>query len=132
MTFRWRVDDGSTLNDSFAIFQGIQTCIAGKLYIYVIFQGGGGGGSDPCPPHSGSPHVLSNKHKISYECTLCKCYTNFISFNNKLVIHARIQRGDRGSGPPPPPLKNHKSIGFHSNTVRTPLKSQSYQASIQC
>ena len=29
--------------------------------------------------------------------------------------HARIQRGVQG-GPSPPPLKNHKSIGFLSNT----------------
>ena len=28
--------------------------------------------------------------------------TSFLDFNIN-VIHARIQRGDRGSGPPPPP-----------------------------
>ena len=32
----------------------------------------------------------------------------------------------------PPPLKNHKNIGFLNNTAADPLKSQSYQASIQC
>ena len=33
----------------------------------------------------------------------------------------------------PPPLKNHKNMGFLSNTGLDPLKkSQSYQASIQC
>ena len=32
----------------------------------------------------------------------------------------------------PPPLKNHKNVGFLSNTGPDPLKSQSYQASIQC
>ena len=38
--------------------------------------------------------------------------------------------GDRGSGPP---LKNHKNIGFISNTGPDPLKkSQRYKASIQC
>ena len=31
-----------------------------------------------------------------------------------------------------PPLKNHKNIGFLNNTAPDPLKSQSYQASIQC
>ena len=33
--------------------------------------------------------------------------------------HARIQRGDRRSGPPPPPhlLQNHKNVGFLSNTA---------------
>ena len=32
----------------------------------------------------------------------------------------------------PPPLKNHKNIGFLSNTGSDPLKNCSYQASIQC
>ena len=34
----------------------------------------------------------------------------------------RIQRGDRGSGPPPP-LENHKNIGFLINTGPDPLKN---------
>ena len=34
--------------------------------------------------------------------------------------HVRIQRGDRGSGPS---LKNHKNIGFLSNTGPDPLKN---------
>ena len=34
--------------------------------------------------------------------------------------HVRIQRGDRGSGPPPL-LKNHKNIGFLSNSGPDPL-----------
>ena len=39
--------------------------------------------------------------------------------------------GDMGSGPPP--LKNHKTIGFSSNTGMDLLKkSQGYQASIKC
>ena len=41
-------------------------------------------------------------------------------------------RLSRGSGHPTPPLKNHKNIGFLNNTAPDPLKSQSYQASIQC
>ena len=40
--FKWRADDGLTLN---AIFQGIRTCIARKPYIFVICKGVG----DPCP-----------------------------------------------------------------------------------
>ena len=36
-----------------------------------------------------------------------------------IITHVRIQRGDRGSGPP---LKNHKNIGFLSNTGLDPLK----------
>ena len=38
--------------------------------------------------------------------------------------------GGRGSGPPPGKLL--KNIGFLSNTGPDPLKSQSYQSSIQC
>ena len=34
---------------------------------------------------------------------------------------ADSEEGDRGSEPPPP-KKNHKTIGFHSNTGPDPLK----------
>ena len=45
----------------------------------------------------------------------------YISISVDLVrSHARIQRGDRGSGPPH--LKNHKNIEFLSNTGPHPLK----------
>ena len=37
-------------------------------------------------------------------------------------IHARIQRGDRGTGHPPP-MKNHKNKGFLSNTGLDRLKN---------
>ena len=47
---------------------------------------------------------ISGKHLLSDAC------------------HGRIQRD---------PLKNHKNIGFPSNIDPDPLKSQSYQASIQ-
>ena len=45
---KWRADDGPTLNAGLvaAIFQGIQTCIARKPYIFVCFQGG----PDPLSP----------------------------------------------------------------------------------
>ena len=48
-------------------------------------------------------------------------------------MHVRIQRGggDRGQGSGPP-LKNHKNIGFSSNTGRDPLKNRCCQAIIQC
>ena len=36
------------------------------------------------------------------------------------ITNVRIQRGDRGSGPP---LKNHKLKGFPSNTGPDPLKN---------
>ena len=57
MAFRWRANDGPTLNAGLVatIFQGIRTYIAQKSYIFVIFQGGGG--PDPLPPPpSGSAH----------------------------------------------------------------------------
>ena len=46
--FRWCADAGPTLNAGLvaAFFQGIQTCIARKPYIFVIFQGG----PDPLTP----------------------------------------------------------------------------------
>ena len=40
------------------IFQGTQTSIAKNLYIFVIFQGGGGGVGTPCPPLD--PHMNPN------------------------------------------------------------------------
>ena len=53
MAFCWCADDGPTLKVSLAGqlcgFQGIQTSIAKKPYIFVIFQGGGGG-LTPVPP----------------------------------------------------------------------------------
>ena len=48
----------------------------------------------------------------------------------KYYIHAWIQMGDRT--PPPPPLKNHKIIGFLSNTGLKALKTTNHKASIQC
>ena len=36
--------------------------------------------------------------------------------------HAGIERGERGSAPPPP-LQNHKAIGMLSNTDPDPLES---------
>ena len=46
----------------------------------------------------------------------------YISISVDIVrSHARIQRGDRGYGPPPH-LKNHKNIEFLSNTGPDPLK----------
>ena len=54
MAFRWRADDGHILNAGLvsAIFQGIRTCIAGKPYIFVIFQGV----RTLCPPAM-DPHM---------------------------------------------------------------------------
>ena len=40
--------------------------------------------------------------------------------------------GGQGVQPSPPPLKNHKNIGFSSNTGPDLLRNRSYEASIQC
>ena len=63
MAFRCRADDGPPLDADLvaAIFQGIRTNIARKPYIYVIFQGGGGGVRTPVPPldpHMGDAFTL--------------------------------------------------------------------------
>ena len=39
---------------------------------------------------------------------------------DQVILHVRIQTGGQGSGPP---LKNHKNIGFLSNTGPDPLKN---------
>ena len=49
-----------------------------------------------------------------------------------LGCHGRIERGDRGSGPPPPPEKSQKIRVSKQYWSGSPAKSQSYQASIQC
>ena len=43
MAFRWRVDDGPTLNAGLKVchFQGIRTSIAKTAIFFVIFQGAG-------------------------------------------------------------------------------------------
>ena len=55
MAFRWRADNGPTLNAGLVavIFQGVRTSIAKKLYIFDIFQGREG----PDPHPSGSAHA---------------------------------------------------------------------------
>ena len=50
---------------------------------------------------------------------------------NGRQIHLCADPEVRGSEPPPPP-ESYKNIGSYSNNVPIPLKSQSYQASIQC
>ena len=45
-----------------------------------------------------------------------------------LVLHARIQMGAGERGPDLPPLKNHKNIGFLSNTGPDPLKITKLQS----
>ena len=65
-------------------------------------------------------------------CQLMKLMHKMLSYiedlTRMLTCWADPEGEDRGSGPP---LKNHKAIGFLSNTCPDPLKLQSYQASIQ-
>ena len=58
MAFRWRADDGPTLNAGSlaAIFQVIRSCIAKKPYIFIIFQGV----LDPLPPTPSGSHMDFN------------------------------------------------------------------------
>ena len=54
-------------------------------------------------------------------CIQLAKYNNFIDIDSHLnfeLAHARIQMGDRVSGPP---LKKHKAIGFLSNTGPVPM-----------
>ena len=55
MAFRWRADDGPTLNACLVAlcFKEIRTSIAEKPYIFVIFQGSGfrTPGPTPLDPH---------------------------------------------------------------------------------
>ena len=43
-----------------------------------------------------------------------------MTYERTQILHAQIQRGDRGSRLP---LKNHKNLGFSSNTCPDPLKN---------
>ena len=71
MAFRWRVDDGPTLNKywlgSIVIFQGIWTSIAGNPIILWFFRGGwrGGGGSrSPVPSLDPPMHDTFKMHGL--------------------------------------------------------------------
>ena len=65
-----------------------------------------------------------------YQMRRCKFVSDSMDINNVWIMSG-FRGGDRGSGHPPP-LKNHKNIGFSSKTGPDPLKNRSYQASIQC
>ena len=67
MAFRWRADDGPALNAGL-VLQVIMTNFAWKPYIFVIFQGGGGGlyfcvfqgggGPDPLSSSTMDPRMI--------------------------------------------------------------------------
>ena len=76
MAFRWRADDGPTLNALLvaAIFRG-----SGPVSLenpnFVIFQGGGGGGGPDPVPHSESAYGYS--HSTEYNSLAC-----YIQYSN--------------------------------------------------
>ena len=75
-------------------------------------------------------NIFMHKHDVSKEfCNKCQDQDEsvhgmfiviFIQMYMHTCTHVRIQRENRGSGPPP--LKNRKNIGFLSNTGLEPLK----------
>ena len=81
MAFRWPADDGPTLNAGLVVccFQGFQTSIAKKPYIFVIFQGG----PDPCPP-SGSTHVCSTFSANKVKKKIHFIINSFVHVNSPL------------------------------------------------
>ena len=73
--------------------------------------------TDTCfDPSEGSLHMGKREH----------AHPNFLGLSCGRGVGVGWDRGSR------PPLKNHQNIGFPGNTGPDPLKSQSYQASIQC
>ena len=62
----------STLNAglvALCFFQGTRTSIAKKPYIFVNFQGGGGGVGTPCP-HSESAYGMGNASSYNHRLAL--------------------------------------------------------------
>ena len=87
--------------------------------------------------------LLDNGTKIScagtnnylYLSSLMKFITLVFEDNYKEIIRRACADPEGGAGvrtPPPLTLENYKNIGSLAILVWIPLKSQSYQASIQC
>ena len=79
MAFRWRGDDGPTLNTGL-VLQRFWASIAKENNIFTIFQGGGEGGPDPLSPSLDPPMLLRGKRldcstlivlRLSMLCSLC-------------------------------------------------------------
>ena len=66
--------------------------------------------------------LLKDDQPVSEEAYKAQCQREAMKVSSSLVNHVRIQRGGggRGSGPS---LKNHKNIGFLSNTGPDPLEN---------
>ena len=78
MPFRWRADDGQTLNAGLVVcdFQGIRTNIAKEPYIFVIFQGVEGSASGSAH----TQHAFNSNLHLSI-CTMESGYAEGV--NNK-------------------------------------------------
>ena len=74
---KWRFAGGLMMTNSecwlgsFVIFQVFQASFAKKPYIFVIFQGGGGG-PEPLPPSLDSPILVSNCFSIEVRTGFCE------------------------------------------------------------
>ena len=72
-------------------------------------------------------NVLSKIRCMTFD----SCYIPRLRHIKCLIQHVRIQRGDRGSGPPPPEKSQKYRVSLQCWSG-SPEKSQSYQATIQC
>ena len=75
MVYRWRADDGPTLNAgsvAFVIFQEIRTSNAKKPYNFLIFRGRGSGPPAPPPPPSESVHNKVTRYRPHFILYMCK------------------------------------------------------------
>ena len=120
MAFRWRADDGPTLNAGLValwFFRGSGPVLLKKPWFFVIFQGI----QTPCPPLD--PHVSSEQsaHTCHQGPEDHSCRRNFQHFQVQPCADAK-RGGDRGSGPPPWKITKKNNIGFNSNTGPDPLK----------
>ena len=105
------------------------------LITHICPKGPGNATFTHCRPTHGPWHHAEETQNTDSHNT--KLSNQLYLFLNKMMlltrkghpVHVRIQRGDRGSGPP---LKDHKNIVFSSIIGLDPLKNRSYQASIQC
>ena len=68
-------------------FSGDLDCIAKKLYIFVIFQGGGGG-SRPLIPPSESAH--GGVHALSIGCLGENADFNYLLYHFLIIVSASL------------------------------------------
>ena len=76
MAFRWRADDGPTLNAGFVIFKGIRTSIAKETLYFCDFLGVSGPPVPPLYPHM-ALHLEVNNHIPKNYKTGCVYFCNF-------------------------------------------------------